>query len=121
MFTPISISQGQPIKRLIQNDDLTTSSLAILSPILAKLVFDATRKYARCVINQAQQGKGQRVTGAIMGCGQQGQSESKVERGEIDGYEIMEGYETLEVTERLLIFPNPTCLSFHLLLSSTVC
>lgn len=48
------------------------------------------------------------MIGAIMGCGQQGQSESKVEKGEIDRYEIMEGYETLEVTGRLMIFPDPT-------------
>lgn len=47
------------------------SSSAGLSPIRAKLVFDATRKCIQCVINEAQQEEGQRVTGAIMGCGQQ--------------------------------------------------
>lgn len=73
------------------------SSLAILSSIQAKLVFDATRKCVQCVINQAQRGEGQGVTGTIMGCGQQGQSESKLERGKVDGYEIVEGYEPLEV------------------------
>ena len=37
-----------------------------------------------------------------------GQSDSEPGRGEIDGYEIMEGCEPLEGTGRLIL-PNPAC------------
>lgn len=40
------------------NKDLTISSSAILSPIQAKLVFDATGKCVEYITNQTQQRKG---------------------------------------------------------------
>jgi hypothetical protein len=97
-FSPTSISPGQLEEGLIQHKDLMWSSLPILSPVWAKLDFDATRKCVQCVINQAQQGKGQEVTWSNYGLWAAGQSENKLGRGEIDGYEIMEGYEPLGIT-----------------------
>lgn len=43
-FLPPLSPKASPAKGLIQHGDLTVSSLAGLSPIQAKLVFDATRK-----------------------------------------------------------------------------
>lgn len=52
-------------------------------------------------------GKVTGVMGTITGCGQ-GSNESASGRGEINGYEIMEGYDELEATERLTFYPNQT-------------
>lgn len=96
-FSPTSISPDHPGKRLIQHEDLTLSLLPLLSPVWAKLDFDATRKCVQYVINQAQQGKGQGVTWSNYGLWAAGQSENKLGKGEIDGYEIMEGYKSLGI------------------------
>ena len=71
------------------------------------MVFDATGECVQYIINQVQQRKGQGVMGTITGCGQQANESTSV-RGEIDGYEITEGYDWLEATERLTLCPNQT-------------
>lgn len=107
-FLPPPSPPDHPGKRLIQHEDPTLSLLPLLSPVWAKLDFDATRKCVQCVINQAQQRKGQGVTRSNYGLWAAGQSENKLEKGEIDGYEITEGYKPLGIMWRLMFLPNLT-------------